>query len=96
MPEVFIQAPPDKVFRAISDLTRHIKWAKHNIVIEAGQEGAPAVGNTYTSSERGKTPDRLTVTEITPNKRFRFHSVMSRDMGWEVDFTMTARPEGEG
>ena len=56
MPSVFIQAPPDKVFDAISDLTRHVKWAQHNIAIEAGQEGPPAVGHTYTSSEKGNTP----------------------------------------
>ena len=38
----------------------------------------------------------MTVTEITPNERFSFHSVMSRLMGWEFDFTMTTKPEGEG
>ena len=96
MPSVFIQAPPDKVFEAMSDLTRHVKWAQHEIVIEAGQEGPPAVGHTYTSSEKGNTADQLTVTELTPNERFCFHSIMSRGMGWEFDFTMTARPEGEG
>lgn len=50
MPRVFIQAPTDKVFEAMCDLTCHAKWAKHEIAIESGQEGPPAVGNTYTSS----------------------------------------------
>ena len=59
MPKVFIQAPTDKVFEAMCDLTRHAKWAKHDIAIESGQEGPPAVGNTYTSSHKGGTPDRL-------------------------------------
>ena len=61
MPSINIQAPMDQVFGAMCDLTRHAKWAAHDINIEAGQEGPPAVGNTYTSSHQGKTPDRLTV-----------------------------------
>ena len=46
MPSILIQAPPDVVFQAMCDLTRHVRWAKHDIVIEAGQEGPPTVGNT--------------------------------------------------
>jgi uncharacterized protein YndB with AHSA1/START domain len=96
MPKVLIQAPADRVFKALSDLTCHAKWAAHDITIEAGQEGPPAVGNTYTSKHKGGTPDQLTVTEVVPNERFRFHAVMPRGMGWEFDFTMTARPEAGG
>ena len=92
MPEVFIQAPPNVVFEAMCDLTRHATWAKHDIVIEAGQEGPPTVGNTYTSSEKGATPDQLRVTELVANELFKFHSHMSRGMGWDFDFTMTTRP----
>ena len=94
MPSVFIQAPTDKVFEAMCDLTRHSKWANHNIAIEAGQEGSPAVGNTYTSSHKGGRPDRLTVTGMTPNERFAFHSVMPNN--WELDFSMTVSQQGEG
>ena len=96
MPGVFIEAPPNVVFEAICDLTRHPRWAKHDIAIEAGQEGPPSVGSTYASSEKGATPDQLTVTELVPNELFKFHSHMSRGMGWDFDFTMTVRPEGEG
>lgn len=96
MPKVFIQAPTDKVFEAMCDLTRHAKWAHHSINIEAGQEGPPAVGHTYTSSERGAMPDQLTVTEMVPEQLFRFHSRMDRGMGWEFDFTMTSTSEGGG
>ena len=94
MPSVFIQAPTDKVFEAMCDLTRHVKWANHNIAIQAGQEGPPAVGNTYTSSHKGGSPDRLTVTEMAPNERFGFHSIMPNN--WELDFSMTTSPQGEG
>lgn len=96
MPKVFIQAPTDRVFQAMCDLTRHAKWATHEITIEAGQKGPPAVGSTYTSKHKGATPDQLTVTEMVPNQRFRFYCVMPRGMGWEFDFTMTARPEAGG
>ena len=96
MPKVFIQAPTEQVYEAMCDLTRHAKWAHHDISIEAGQQGTPAVGHTFTSSEKGATPDQLTITEMIPNELFKFHSVMSRGMGWEFDFTMTTRPEGDG
>jgi hypothetical protein len=94
MPSVFIQVPTEKVFEALCGLTRHVKWANHNIVIEAGQEAPPAVGNTYTSSHKGGSLDRLTVTEMTPNERFTFRSVMPNN--WEIDFSMTASAQGEG
>ena len=94
MPKVFIQAPTDKVFEAMCDLTRHAKWAKHDIAIESGQEGPPAVGNTYTSSHKGGTPDRLTISEMVPNERFGFHVVMPNS--WELQHEMTALPQGEG
>ncbi len=94
MPKVFIQAPTDKVFEAMCDLTRHAKWAKHDIAIESGQEGPPAVGNIYTSSHKGGKPDRLTITDLTPNERFGFHVVMPNN--WELQQEMTASPQGEG
>ena len=74
------------------DLTRHAKWAKHDIAIESGQEGPPAVGNTYTSSHKGGSPDRLTITEITLNERFGFHVVMANN--WELQQEMTVSSQG--
>ena len=56
MSTIHINAPMDQVFEAMCDLTRHAKWAAHDISIEAGQEGPPAVGNTYTSSTRARRP----------------------------------------
>ena len=95
MPKVFIQAPPGRVFETMCDLTRHAKWAAHEVTIEAGQKGPPAVGKTYTSSHaRSEAPDRLTVTELTRDERFRFHVVMPN--GWELDFAMTAEPQEDG
>jgi uncharacterized protein YndB with AHSA1/START domain len=95
MAKVFILAPPSQVFKTMCDLTRHARWAAHEVTIKAGQKGPPAVGNTYTSSHaRSEEPDRLTVTELTPDDRFGFHVVMPN--GWEIDFAMTAEPQGDG
>ena len=94
MSSINIQAPVDQVFEAICDLSRHAKWAAHDITIEAGQEGPPAVGNTYTSAHQGKTPDQLIITELRPNERFAFHSVMPNK--FELDFTMTVSQQVEG
>ena len=94
MSSINIPAPVDQVFEAICDLSRHAKWAAHDITIEAGQEGPPAVGNTYTSSHQGKTPDQLIITELRPNERFAFHSVMPNK--FELDFTMTVSQPVEG
>ena len=76
MPSIVINAPPDKVFEAMSDLTRHTNWAKHDIVITGDQEGSPTVGNTYSSSKAGGKPYRLTITSLTPNESIDFHVVM--------------------
>lgn len=94
MPSIHISAPTEQVFEAMCDLTRHAKWAAHDIGIEASQEGPPAVGSTYASSHQGKTPDQLTVTEMRPNERFSFRSVMANK--WELDFTMTVSQQVEG
>ena len=94
MSSINIQAPVDQVFEAICDLSRHVKWAAQDITIEAGQEGPPAVGNTYTSSHQGKTPDQLIITELRPNERFAFHSVMPNK--FELDITMTVSQQVEG
>ena len=42
MSSIVINAPPDKVLEAISDLTRHVNWAVANISIIAEQENPPA------------------------------------------------------
>ena len=95
MAKVYIQTPPSQVFKAMCDLTRHTKWAAHEVTIKAGRKGPPAVGNTYTSShDRDEEPDRLTVTELTRDERFGFHVVMPN--GWEFDFAMTVEPQGDG
>ena len=93
MPSIIIKAPPDKVFEAMSDLTRHASWAKHDIVITGDQEGSPAVGNTYSSSKAGGKPDRLTITSLTPNESIDFHVIIPNK--WELDWQMSISPDGD-
>jgi len=93
MPSIVIKAPPDKVFEAMSDLTRHASWAKHDTVITGDQKGSPAVGNTYSSSKTGGKPDRLTITSLTPNESIDFHVVMPNK--WELDWQMSISPDGD-
>lgn len=94
MGTIIVNAPVEKVFEAICDLTRHANWAAHDIAITADQEGPSAVGHTYSSSKKGGTPDRVTITSMTPNKDLGFHVVMPNN--WELDWQMTVTPDGDG
>ena len=92
--QVFVNTPPDKVFPAISDLTRHAPWSAHALEIEAMSDGKPAVGSEYKCIHNNKEGDRVTITGLSPNERFSFHAVMPNRM--EVDHIMTLTPQSEG
>ena len=94
MGTVTVNAPVEKVFEAICDLTRHANWAAHDIVITADQEGLPAVGHTYSSAKGGGNPDRVTITSMTPNESLSFHVVMPNS--WELDWQMSVTADGDG
>ena len=94
MGTVMVNAPVEKVFEAISDLTRHANWAAADIMITADQEGPPAVGHTYSSGKEGGKPDRVTITSMTPNESLGFRVVMPNK--WELDWMMSVKADGEG
>ena len=94
MGTVTVDAPVEKVFEAISDLTRHANWAAHDITITADQDGAAAVGHTYSSAKGGGKPDRITVTSVAPNESLGFHVVMPNK--WELDWQISVTAEGDG
>ena len=94
MGTVTVNAPVEKVFEAISDLTRHASWAAADIAITADQEGPPAVGHTYSSGKEGGKQDQVTITSLTPNESLGFRVVMPN--GWELDWEMSVSPDGEG
>ena len=94
MGKITVNAPVDKVFDAVSDLTRHAGWAAHDINISAETDGAVAVGHIYSSGKSGKELDRVTVTEVVPNQRFGFHVVMPNK--WELDWQISVSAAGDG
>ena len=94
MGSVTVNAPVDKVFEAVSDISRHAQWAVHDIVITGDQEGPAAVGNTYSSTKAGGKPDRVTITSVTPNESIGFHVVMPNK--WELDWQVSVSPDGDG
>ena len=94
MSEIEVNAPPDKVFAAISDLTQHSNFAAHEITVEPVEEGAVEVGKRYTSSHGTDNPDQVTVTELVPNTKIAFHVDLPN--GLQVDHTMTVSPSGDG
>ena len=94
MSEIVVNAPPDKVFAAISDLTQHSEFSAHDLNIEPVEEGAVEVGKRYTSAHGTKNPDKVTVTELVPNDRISFHVELPN--GLQVDHTMTVGPSGDG
>ena len=95
--DILVNAPPEAVFSAISDLTRHAAWAAHNIEIKAVEEGEVKVGSEYQCSHQGsrvREGDRVTVTELVPGSRFAFHARMPNRL--ELDHTMTISPQDGG
>ena len=71
-----INAKPEDVFNAVSDLARHSEWAANtDLKVQASSEGSPAVGSEYRSQVRfmGKDVEaELSVTEYQPSSRFCF------------------------
>ena len=94
MSSIVINAPTDKVFEAICDLTRHADWAAHPISITAEQDGPAAVGHRYSSGKSGGKLDRITITDMTPNESLAYHVVMPN--GWELDWQMAVSASGDG
>ena len=92
MASVLIDLPSQQVWDALSDLTRHVEWSAH-VKTEAVGDGPLAVGSKFTSALPDTEPDQLTVTELEPNSKIVYHSVMRT--GLEFDFTMTFEARGD-
>ena len=94
MGKITVNAPVDKVFEAVSDLTRHAGWAAHSIDIASETEGPVAVGHKYSSGKSGGKRDQITITDFVPNERLGFHVVMPNK--WELDWQISVSPAGDG
>ena len=57
-------------------------------------DGPVQVGAKYQCVQGGRTGDLVTVTEVSPNERFSFHSTMPN--GIELDHTITLTPQNGG
>lgn len=90
--EQFIQAPPEKVWQALTDKNQMKEWYFDIADFEL-KEGA--VFNFY-EGEKKEYHHRGTVLEVVPNRKFKHtwthpsHSKGSSDLTWELI------PEGEG
>ena len=73
---VHVNAPPEKVFNYVVDLTRHSEWSGGPLKVEALTPGPIAVGSLYRS--QGDLPgqkdriNELRVTQYQPPMRFAF------------------------
>ena len=78
--ETEIAAPPEKVFEYLLDFARHPEWTTpgHGVKITASVAGPAKVGATFISDAHqfGAQHDQLTVTELVPNQRLVYESVM--------------------
>jgi len=75
--ELSINAPPDKVFDYVSDISRHPEWAAHKLKIEPAATGSVGVGAKFNSvgHQMGMdSRDEVTVTEYSPSQRFSYEA----------------------
>ena len=86
MPSINIQAPVDQVFEAMSDLTRHGKWAAHDLEINAVGDGPAQVGSEYTCAHKGKPADQVTITDIVPQRTVRLSRDHAQQVGASVEY----------
>ncbi len=96
--QVTIQAPPEKVFAYVSDLTRHPEWSGGQLKVESRSSGPIAAGSQYVSYgellNEKERKNELRVTQFKPPGRFAF---IAKDPGvGEVLHTFTFKPQGNG
>jgi len=74
--QVLVNAPLQKVFEYVSDLTKHPEWSGGELKIEATASGPIAVGKEYLSKGQVATqknrPNELQVSEYDPPRKFSF------------------------
>jgi uncharacterized protein YndB with AHSA1/START domain len=72
-----IQAPADRVYDYVSDMTTHADWSGNGLQVTKTSDGPVAVGTTYstTAQQFGTQREQSTVTEMSPGKAFAWDSV---------------------
>jgi len=76
--KVTINAPQDKVFTYVADISRHGEWGdpSQKLQVEKSSEGPVGQGSTFRSvgHQFGRQEDTVTITEYTPNRRVVYES----------------------
>lgn len=76
--ETVINAPAEKVYAYLADLSRHTEWASHPLKLEPASPGAfTAVGSTFASvgHQFGRdNTETVTVRELVPNQSIIYES----------------------
>ena len=72
-----IQAPADRVYDYVSDMTTHADWSGNGLQVTKTSDGPVAVGTVYstTAQQFGTQREQSTVTEMSPGKAFAWDSV---------------------
>lgn len=76
--QIAINAPAEKVFSYLADISRHSEWTRpeHKVEIEKTSEGPVGRGATFQSvgHQFGRNQDVLTITEYVPNQRLVYEA----------------------
>jgi len=74
--QISINAPADKVYAYVSDMTKHGEWAGHGLAVVKDTDGPAEVGSTYatTASQFGTQKEHSTITDMAPNTKFAWDS----------------------
>jgi uncharacterized protein YndB with AHSA1/START domain len=91
-----IDADPQDIFDAISELTRHPEWSTDPLRITPLSNGQPQIGSRYKSRAKAQGKDIvavLTVTQFKAPKRFAF---TVSDVTGEYLHEYSLRPEYDG
>ena len=91
---VHIDAPPEEVFRYVTDIKRHPEWCSNPMEMTVHEEPV-RVGTTFTSvvDAFGKETGNGKVVELDPPSRFVYECDTSSSGVW---WTMTLTPEAGG
>ena len=76
--EITINAPAQKVFAYLADITKHPEWSneQHKLQVEKISDGPIGEGTTFKSVgyQFGRNDDTVTITEHVPGRRIVFEA----------------------
>ena len=74
--QISINAPTEKVYGYLADLTRHPEWAGDSLQVQQTSQGPVAAGATFTSTAKmmGSHTAQIALTELVPNSKIAFEA----------------------